>query len=79
MTDREMRSEIKIALLDAQKEYEVALKVVKRAQKSIKPIDGENSSSTVDLNKLAHLATIHDQLMANLTVSYELKNKKLLG
>ena len=54
-------------------EYDTAFKLIKRVEKSIHDMDKDHGLS-LDLNKVAYIAQIHDRMLKRLCGSYEIKN-----
>ena len=76
MRDQTVRSEYRQSRERAQYQYEEAYQTVLRMFKSIKELDGDHGLS-IDLNKVNHLARLHDKMLQDMCTCYELKNRQL--
>lgn len=76
MKDQVVRSEYRESRRQAEKQYELAYSTVIRMFESIKEMENTHGMS-IDLNKVTHLARMHDQMLEKMCISYDLKNKNL--
>ena len=73
MQDRKLRSNYRKSRKRARAEYQEALSVIKRIEASIKVLDKDHGLS-LDLNKIAHLAKLHDRMLNRLCGIYNIKD-----
>ena len=73
MTDKAMRSHYRKSRSLAGREYEEAVSLVERIKKHVTTFDKDHGLS-LDLNKIAYLANVHDRMLDRLCGTYEIKN-----